>query len=282
VGATKATAMMKSFAFTFHVYLILSIFSQAVSSDDSEIRQIKMPGVVLHKTSSPLDVGPVGDDFPGPIPVRFIKKAFGIDALGTPGGEQMLKNSTLCASDDVETQFGANLLARARNMFEKRGLVQELEAFLDTGVSNPDAGPRRMHWVGIEIFPDQSLALHSHPNVEFAYIVEGVMHEWRLTDPAVEKKRSYVPVTVETDEGVHSKLVGPNLTMVDASQTFEHKLYREGDMFINTIGDVHQSFTRAEGVKLFVMWGDGNADVPNDQLPMNAGFLNEQSAQAWT
>ena len=54
-------------------------------------------------------------------------------------------------------------------------------------------------------------------------------------------------------------------------------------MFINTIGDVHQSFTREEGVKLFVMWGDGNADVPLDQLPTNSDtFFNSQSAQAWT
>ena len=57
--------------------------------------------------------------------------------------------------------------------------------------------------------------------------------------------------------------------------------YSAGDMFINTIGDVHQS-TMDEGVKLFVMWGDGNADIPEHGLPQNsADFLNAQSAKAW-
>lgn len=256
------------------------------NSGDIELRTIEMPGVALYKTDGPLERAPVEKDFPGRIPALFIQKAWGIDVLETRGGKRMLQNGTECAAEDDEDdelfrRFGSSLLARARSMFVDRGYEHELQSFLDTGVSNPDAGPRRMHWVGIEIFPNMSLTLHSHPNIEYAYIVEGVMHEWRLTDPMVEKKRSYVPETFVIDGELQHKQVGPNLTAVDASQTFEHKLYREGEMFINTIGDVHQSYTKTEGVKLFVMWGDGNADVPSEQHPQNAGFLNHQSAQAW-
>lgn len=242
---------------------------------------IKMSGVILHKTNGPLEREPVGESFPDLMPVQFIQKAYNIDVLETQGGKRMLEQNDTCATKDDGYRFGANLLARARSMFVERGYEHELGEFLETGVSNPDAGPRRMHWAGIEILPNHSLALHSHPNVEFAYIVEGVMHEWRLTDPTVDKKRSYVPENVKINGKMQSKHIGPNLTTVDASQTFEHKLYREGEMFINAIGDVHQSFTKTEGVKIFVMWGDGNADVPNDQHPQNAGFLNQQSAQAW-
>jgi len=273
-----------------------SSFSSSSAPDDNEallfqMRTIEMPGVTLHKTvSGPLASGPVGGDFPGRIPAKLIREAYNIDVLETEGGMKMLLESndrSVCAADahndDKELRFGMNLLARARSMFVERGYGHELQSFMETGVSNPDAGPRRMHWVGIEIFPNQSLALHSHPNVEFVYIVEGCMHEWRLTDATVKKKRSYIPERVEVDGGeVHSKYIGPNLTSVDANRTFEHRLYREGEMFINTIGDVHQSFTKDEGVKLFAMWGDGNADVPSDQLPQNAGFLNIQSAKAWT
>ena len=42
-------------------------------------------------------------------------------------------------------------------------------------------------------------------------------------------------------------------------------------MFINSIGDVHQSFTGEEGVMLFVLWGGSTADVPDTQLPQNSG-----------
>ena len=77
-------------------------------------------------------------------------------------------------------------------------------------------------------------------------------------------------------------MVGPNISKVNASETFSQASYHEGDMFINAVGDIHQSFTKEEGVKLFVLWGDGNADIPSDGMPYDAGFLNKQSAKAWT
>eukprot|EP00566_Odontella_aurita_P017205 CAMPEP_0113578584 /NCGR_PEP_ID=MMETSP0015_2-20120614/29573_1 /TAXON_ID=2838 /ORGANISM="Odontella" /LENGTH=271 /DNA_ID=CAMNT_0000482427 /DNA_START=141 /DNA_END=953 /DNA_ORIENTATION=+ /assembly_acc=CAM_ASM_000160 len=263
------------------LFFLLIVSSWAAVTEDIGLRTIEMPGVVLYKTNGPLKKGQVEEAFPGHISFHFIQKAYGIDVLETQGGKRMIENSRECAVEVDSIRFGANLLGRAKSMFVERGYEHELQSFLETGVSNPDAGLRRMHWAGIEILPNQSLALHSHPNVEFAYIVEGVMHEWRLTDPDVEKKRSYEPEIVEINGKIQSKYIGPNLTMVDASETFEHNLYHEGEMFINTIGDVHQSFTKDEGVKLFVMWGDGNADVPKNQHPQNAGFLNQQSAQAW-
>lgn len=250
---------------------------------------VAMPGVILHKTSDPLELGPVGDTFPESIPYEFILNAYGIDVLETKGAQKLM-SSDECVADDNSTtnnnhdRFGAALLSKARSMFMERGLEEELDAFLENGSSNPNSGPRRMHWVGIEIKPNQSLALHSHPNIEFAYIVEGVMHEFRLNPKSATKKKMYVPETIEVNGVYQKKFVGPNLSEVDASKegTFVHNIFHEGDLFINTIGDVHQSFTKEEGVKLFALWGDGNADVPDDELPQNASFLNRQSAQAWT
>ena len=138
-----------------------------------------------------------------------------------------------------------------------------------------------MHWVGIDILPNQSLALHSHPNVEFVYVAEGVMHEWRCRKCPV--KRSYVPEEVKTNGKTILKYWGPDLHKVNAKAKgmFRHDAYNAGDMFINAIGDVHQSYTREEGVKLLVMWGDGNADVPLEQLPRHSDFLNVGGAKAW-
>ena len=115
------------------------------------------------------------------------------------------------------------------------------------------------------------------------YIVEGVMHEHRIVDPSIEKKRAYVPETVEVNGETHLKYSGPDLHSIDASKegVFSHYEYHAGEMFINAIGDVHQSYTRGEGVKLLVMWGDGNADVPDGQSPQNSAFLNRHSAKAW-
>ena len=272
--------------------------SSSSSSDESggtvlELTKTDMPGVTLYKTNDPIDEGPVGADFPSRFPVQFIDQAFNINVLETQGGKELMKkynsneveerecssssssSSRTCSSrddDDAEAQFGKSLLARASEMFAERQCHDELQSFLDTSVSNPgvQSGPRRMYWVGIEIQPNKSLALHSHPNIEYVYIVEGVMHEWRLVDPNVPKKKIYTTI------------VGPNLTNVNGNETFQHQQYKEGEMFINTIGDVHQSYTMDEGVKLFAMWGNGNADVPIDQIPHSSEFLNSQSAKAWS
>ncbi|KAL7525399.1 hypothetical protein ACHAWF_001341 [Thalassiosira exigua] len=269
------------------------------------LRVVRGPGVILHKTPGPLEEGPVGDAFPGSLPARFIREAYGVDVARSVGGRK-IANRTVAVADaacggreggeesvcggpgpdrsEEDLAFGRALLSRAKEMFDERGRRDELDSFLDAGASNPDAGPRRMHWATIEILPNQSLALHSHPNVEFAYIVEGVMHEHRIVSDDVEKKRRYVPEKVEVDGEVRWKHRGPDhLVDVDASSDgiFRHITYAEGDMFINVIGDVHQSFAREEGAKLFVMWGDGNADVAEDRYPKNSEFLNPQSAKAW-
>ena len=261
------------------------------------IRKVEASGVNLYKMPSPLpEEQPVEDGFPGVLPAQFIREAFHIDAPTSPGGVKIL-NNTSCSSEqdssntcshkmlsNLDELFGAAILETAKHIFDDRGLRHELDEFLKTGTSDPSAGPRRMHWVGIEILPNQSLALHSHPNIEFAYIVEGVMHEWRIVDESIEKKKVYVPEQVDVNGTTQLKYHGPDfLAEMDAGQEgmFRHNQYSAGEMFINAIGDVHQSFTSDEGVKLFVMWGDGNADIPEDKYPYNSGFLNVQSAKAW-
>ena len=314
--------------------------SSSSNADDTNnslnLHVIEMPGVTLYKMPHPIDVGPVDDDFPGILPVEFIYQAWNINVTTTNGGKQMIdyyKNkrrrrqsvrhdndeqqcettddidddsvSTTTKEEEIEDDdkvlFGFGLVERAKEMFQQRNLLHELEYFFETGVSNPNAGPRRMHWVGIDIHPNKSLALHSHPNIEFAYIVQGTMYEYRLMDPNYTKKTIY-DVPQQPGEEANFKYIGPNLTHIDAAATstatttttttpssspssFQLNSYNEGEMFINTIGDVHQSFTKDDGmgVKLFVLWGNGNADVPNDQYPQNSHkVLNIQSAQAWT
>lgn len=273
--------------------------SEGNDEDDAKMRVVQLPGIVLQKP-----------EFPGWIPARFVRRAYGPDALETKGTQTFVAEyapgdacvsdvtaATVCDDNDANTdhncdigdfdlRFGTALLRKAREMFRSRNIEHELEAMLEAGTSNPLAGSRRMHWVGIEITPNKSLALHSHPNVEFAYIVRGAMHEWRLVanETIASRKRAYVPETVYGDpSGLKKKYVGPDLRELDAGApgVFQHNVYRAGDMFINAIGDVHQSFSKEEGVVLFVLWGDGNADILEEGLPMNAQFLNEQSAKAW-
>lgn len=198
-------------------------------------------------------------------------------------GSSCCSRASAGAPSPDDERFGRAILSTAKAAFDARGRRDELDEFLRTGTSNPDAGPRRMHWAGIEILPDKSLALHSHPNVEFAYVVEGVMHEHRIADGSIEGKRAYAPEAVDVDGETLLKYRGPDLRDVDARKegVFRHSEYRAGDMFINAIGDVHQSYTMDEGVKLLVMWGDGNADVPEGQYPRNSDFLNLRSAKAW-
>ena len=276
--------------------LLCCYYSLCIAADDQteelDLYTINSAGVILHKQrSGPIEERPVGDDFPHTMPARFIRQAYGIDAPNSIGGKHIMeKQSASCTSEsdggeaNLDVDFGSAILARAKQMFAERECQDELDFFLKKGVSNPEAGPRRMHWAALEILPNQSLALHSHPNIEFAYIVDGVMHEHRIVDHSIEKKKAYTPESIEVDGQKHLRYHGPDLSHIDASMngTFKHNAYSAGDMFINTIGDVHQSYTMDEGVKLFVMWGDGNADIPEHGLPQNsADFLNAQSAKAW-
>jgi len=288
------------------VLLIISAFPRATPTESTsssatlgKLRTIEGPGVTLHKTYGPVDAGILPTDFPGTLPVSFIREALGIEVLNTAGFERLRNDTKKCivlaAADggaddesckgDVESQdeshhFGQMMLARAREMFQQEECEHELDEFLSTGLSNE--GSRTMHWVSLDIHPNRSFALHSHPNIEFVYIVEGTLWEWRLVDRSVEKKKRYDPEEVIIDGEIHLRYVGPNLTSVDAlGGTFEKKAYKEGEMFINTIGAVHQSFTQSEGAKLFAIWGDGNADVPLKQLPQNSEYFNDQSAKAW-
>ena len=246
---------------------LLYFCSAEADDDEIELRIINNPGsgVILHKTMGPLEEGPVGSNFPGVYPARFIRQAFDIDAPTSLGGKKIIANQTdTCGNLSLlDEQFGAAIVSRAKEMFAERGCQDELESFFQSGVSNPEAGPRRMHWTGLHILPNQSLALHSHPNIEFAYIVEGVMHEHRIVDHSIAKKKKYVPVEVKGANGeTRLSYQGPDhLADIDARKdgVFRHTAYTEGEMFINTIGDVHQSYTAHEGVKLFVIWGDGNA-----------------------
>ena len=120
------------------------------------------------------------------MPARLIRQAYGIDAPNSIGGKHIMKQSASCTSEsdggevNLDVDFGSAILARAKQMFAERECQDELDFFLKKGVSNPEAGLRRMHWAALEILPNQSLALHSHPNIEFAYIVDGVMHGHRI------------------------------------------------------------------------------------------------------
>uniref|UniRef100_A0A7S1ZIA8 Cysteine dioxygenase n=1 Tax=Ditylum brightwellii TaxID=49249 RepID=A0A7S1ZIA8_9STRA len=279
----------------FLLLVTLLHFISSVSSSELleglELRSIEAAGVTLYKTHEPINSGPVSPDFPGTLPVSFIREALGIDVLSTAGFQRLLndveqcdlnRNETESESDTKsrEKEFGKMMLARARAMFQEEECEHELDELLTTGLSND--GLRRMHWVVIDMYPNNSFALHSHPNMEFVYIVEGTLWEWRLVDKSVEKKQQYEPEEITVGGETHLRVIGPNLSSVDAQGgTFEKKAYNEGEMFINTIGAVHQSFTQSEGAKLFALWGDGNADVPPEQMPKNSDFFNDQSAKAW-
>merc|ERR1711881_585972 len=113
--------------------------------------------------------------------------------------------------------------------------------------------------------------------------VRGGGRHARVALPKCPVKRKYIPEEVQTNGKTILKYWGPDLHKVNAKARgmFRHDAYNAGDMFINAIGDVHQSYTEAEGVKLLVMWGDGNADVPLSQLPRHSDFLNVGGAKAW-
>ena len=160
--------------------LLVALLARLATAQDIGITRIENPGVVLYKTAGPLPEAKLGDDFPGSFPARFLRQAWGLEGPRSPKAPPWSSDGRLLSEEVTDEYFGQAMLERAKAMFDDRGLRHELDAFLQSGVSNTiSPSPRRMHWVGIRILPNQSLALHSHPNVEFVYVAAGVMHEWR-------------------------------------------------------------------------------------------------------
>jgi quercetin dioxygenase-like cupin family protein len=187
---------------------------------------------------------PISKDFPGSVPARLLHQTCGLD---------------LSADWESSWQDNASALFAA-----KAGSgPQDFAQFLQTGESNG----REMSWTVISIPPNRSFPLHAHPSIEVIYVAKGVMHELRLIGQA--PTQDFGP-----------QLEGPDLSN-RTKDSFAHHAISQGEMLVNEIGSVHQSYTKGEGCVLLCLWSSAHADIPCDHMP-KAAFLNQDIEETTT
>ena len=141
-------------------------------------------------------------------------------------------------------EFNARWRAALRERFEAQGVVDELDAWLATGLSN--GRPLKLEVMAIK--PNAWFRVHQHPNIEFEQTLVGSLHEVRCGDP---------PTLPDGGEG-------PDLR---SSLTWEAGAVPAGDFVVNSINSVHQSFTKTEGALIVVLWSGCHANVRPERCP---------------
>ena len=168
-------------------------------------------------------------------------------------------------------EFNARWRAALRENFEAQGVVDELDAWLNTGLSN--GRPLRLEvmaikpnvWFSVERrsvgempreipFAQAWFKVHAHPNLEFEQTLVGSLHEVRLlSDP---------PTLPDGDEG-------PDLAALAArrSLAWEAGAVPAGEFVVNAVGSVHQSFTEGDGALIVVLWSGCHANIRPEKCP---------------
>ena len=146
---------------------------------------------------------------------------------------------------ECAAEFNARWRAALRERFEAQGVVDELEAWLATGLSN--GRPLKLEVMALK--PNAWFKVHGHPNIEFEQTLVGALHEVRLCgDP---------PTLSDGDEG-------PDLRR---ALDWEAGAVPAGDFVVNAVGSVHQSFTKNDGALIVVLWSGCHANVRPERCP---------------
>ena len=141
-------------------------------------------------------------------------------------------------------EFNARWRAALRERFEAQGVVDELDAWLDTGLSNG----RLLRLSVMAIKPNDWFCVHAHPNIELMQTLVGTLHEIRCGDP---------PTLPDGDEG-------PDLRR---ALDWEAGTVPAGEFVVNAVGSVHQSFTEGDGALIVVLWSGCHANVRPEKCP---------------
>ena len=147
--------------------------------------------------------------------------------------------------------FNARWRAALRERFEAQGVVDELDAWLDTGLSN--GRPLRLAVMALQ--PNFCFPVHAHPNIEFQQTLAGSFHEVRL--------RGDPPTLPGGDEG-------PDLRR---ALDWEAGTVPAGGFVVNPTGSVHQSFTEGDGALIVVLWSGCHANVRPEKCPAASDLL---------
>lgn len=178
----------------------------------------------------------------------------------------------------------------------------DLDYFLEDGFSNG-----RPLFLQIMVCPpDKCFKLHAHPNIESMLTLKGSLHELRAIGPPIESPSFYIPAPgnesgdhteknecddIQMNKGsderkFHSKIgevIGPSIPF---STFFEKKCTVKGQMIVNEIGSVHQSYTTSRnenyddgrdegnGVSMLVLWSGCHANTPSSKVFCRDARLN--------
>lgn len=102
-----------------------------------------------------------------------------------------------------------------------------------------------MMWSILEIQPNKAFQLHSHPNIEINYVLQGTLYQKYFPTEAFKLPTlMFQKTTIETNE------IADALPMEQLTESS----VKAGSMLLNLPGSTHQSFTKEEGAVLLCLF----------------------------
>lgn len=90
--------------------------------------------------------------------------------------------------------------------------------------------------------------------LEVIHILRGALYEQRLTGATIPR---------QTDPEARE---GPDLSKATGLH-FTRGCFSAGNIYVNEVGSIHQSFTRGEGCLLLCVWGGAHLNLPPSHWP---------------
>ncbi len=231
---------------------------------------------------------------------HFIGEALPIPLLGEGGGVRRLESLDVAAlvnsaakdtnyriADADCQRFNHRWHTALKVHFSKVDASDELEEWISTGLSNG----RALKLQVMALSPFTWFKVHAHPNIEFEQTLAGTLHEVRLKgssptkdfpiaiggdigDPKPEKETTAAAAVASERAGtiqgapppIITALEGPNLKACPAL-AWEEASVPAGKFLPNTIGSVHQSYTKEEGALILVLYSGCHANIRPECCP---------------
>ena len=115
---------------------------------------------------------------------------------------------------------------------------------------------RKLHWTLWKIQPNYIFALHEHPNIEYAYVIDGEFYEKRLDTPI--KKQTDLFKTNDKD--------------------WIYRTSKKDDVIINYPGIVHIDMIKGhKPTYILILWSGTELHYTSNQYPRNIKMFVEKN-----
>jgi hypothetical protein len=173
--------------------------------------------------------------------------------------KENIESAAKLANDNIgkkvlePSEFYKTFMTTVDVFFNQNKEYQSQLKDLKRGISNG----KKLHWTVWKISPNYMFSLHEHPNIEFAYMIDGELYEKRLG--SIVKKHSDLPK--------------------DDKNNWIYRKNMKNDVLVNPVGSVHIDVTKGKKpTYMLILWSGKELNYTKKQYPLGVDkFVKENS-----